>query len=224
MTVAFEKDRNLLYRQWHPATWQDYEKLRDAPSPDRVQLFFFDNQLLAENMGGKSLLHSEARELLSLILGLWLMRHPEINSKILGGCLMEKVGKQAVAPDIALYLGDNLPRYREGESRRINLDRDRVPDLVVEVADTTLDSDLDEKKHLYAELNVPEYWVIDAKGAQAFIFLFQAGRYLRSESSRLLPGFTDALLSRAIEQMKAGANISAVLWFNEQLSLSLEES
>ncbi|NJK35934.1 MAG: Uma2 family endonuclease [Oscillatoriales cyanobacterium SM2_2_1] len=224
MTVAFEKDQTLLYRQWHPATWQDYEKLRDDPSPDRVQLFFFENLLLAENMGGESLLHSEARELLSLILGLWLIRHPEINSKILGRCLMEKVGKQAVAPDIALYLGDNLPRYREGESRRITLDRDRVSDLVVEVVDTTLASDLDEKKHLYAELNVPEYWVIEAKGAQAFIFFLQERRYFRSEKSNLLRNFTDSLLSQAIEQMKAESNISAVLWLNEQLSLSLEES
>jgi Uma2 family endonuclease len=47
-----------------------------------------------------------------------------------------------------------------GESRFIDLDRWRVPDLVAEVSDTTLASDLDEKKQLYVALGIPEYWVV----------------------------------------------------------------
>lgn len=227
MTVSLEKRQTELYSQWQPATWQDYEHLRDKLGSDatiqRVQLFFYDHQLLAENMGWEGLLHSEVRELLSLILGLWLMQHPEIKSKILGSCLMEKVGKQAAAPDIAIYLGENLPQYRKGESRRINLDRDRLPNLVIEVADTTLDSDLDQKKHLYAELGIPEYWVIDSQSNQVFIFILQDQRYFKAENSQLITGFTATLLSETIEQMKAGSNISAALWFGERLSQFSEE-
>ncbi|MBP0031090.1 MAG: Uma2 family endonuclease [Roseofilum sp. Guam] len=37
-------------------------------------------------------------------------------------------------------------------------------DLVGEISDTTLSSDLDQKKHLYASFCIPEYWVIDVKG------------------------------------------------------------
>ncbi len=72
------------YAQWQTATWQDYERLRDDPSLERVQLFYYNHQLLVENMGWEGILHSEVRELLGLILGLWLMQHPEIKSKILG--------------------------------------------------------------------------------------------------------------------------------------------
>lgn len=221
MTVSLERPQAELYARWQPAIWQDYERLRDTLSNDstiqRVQLFFYDHQLLVENMGWEGLLHSEVRELLSAILVMWLMRHPEIESKILGSCLMEKSGKQAAAPDIAIYLGENLPQYRKGQSRRVNLDQERVPNLVIEVADTTLDSDLDEKKHLYAELGIPEYWVIDTQSNQVFIFVLQDRRYFKAENSQLIVGFTASLLSQTIEQMKAGSNISAALWFSEQL-------
>lgn len=143
------------------------------------------------------------------------MRHPEIKSKILGSCLMEKTGTKAAAPDIAVFLDENLPKYQEGDSRKINLDRDQAPKIVIEVADTTLDSDLDQKKHLYADLGIPEYWVVDAKSAQVFIFVLQGEQYVRFEQSQL---------SQAIEQMQAGSNILVVSWFNTQLSLYSEES
>jgi len=217
---------DVIQSQWQTATWQDYEQLRDNPSIERVQLFYYNHQLLIENMGWEGILHSEVRELLSTILAVWLMQHPGIKSKILGSCLMEKVGQQAAAPDILVYLGENLPQYQKGESRRINLDQQRSPDLVIEVADTTLDSDLDQKKHLYAALGIPEYWVIDAQGSQVFIFILSNQEYYRSEVSQLISGFTEQLLSEAIDQMKLGSNISAASWFSQQLlhSLSKEES
>ncbi len=226
MILSLEKHQTAQYSQWQPATWQEYEKLRDTSSPERSQLFFYNHQLLVENMGWEGILHSEVRELLSAILVMWLMAHPEIASKILGSCLMEKTGKQAAAPDILVYLGENLPQYQQGESRRINLDQQRPPNLVIEIADTTLDSDLDQKKHLYAALGIPEYWVIDAQGSQVFIFILQDQAYLRSEDSKTIWGFNANLLSQVIEQMKVGSNISAASWFKNQLShiLSMEES
>jgi Uma2 family endonuclease len=48
-----------------------------------------------------------------------------------------------------------------GGSRLIDRDRWRVLDLVAKISGTTLASDLDEKKQLYAALDMPEYWVID---------------------------------------------------------------
>jgi len=221
MTVFLKNHSTKLYAQWQRATWQDYERLRDIESQERSQLFFCNHQLLAENMGWEGILHSEVRELLSTILMMWLMTHPEIKSKILGSCLMEKVGKQAAAPDILVYLGENPPQYQQGQSCRINLDNQRSPDLVVEIADTTLDSDLDQKKHLYTALGIPEYWVIDAQGGQVFIFILQDQEYLRSESSQMLSGFTAQLLSEVIAQMKIGSNVSAAAWFNTQLSQTL---
>ncbi|ASC71213.1 hypothetical protein XM38_021650 [Halomicronema hongdechloris C2206] len=69
-----------------------------------------------------------------------------------------------------LYVGENTPRWQDGDPRRIDLQTWRVPDLVGEISDTTLASDLDEQKHLYEALGIPEYWVIDVKGERVFAF------------------------------------------------------
>lgn len=54
--------------------------------------------------------------------------------------------KGAGSPDVVIDVGDDYSKWTEGETRKIDLNRWRLPDLVGEVSDTTLASDLDEKK------------------------------------------------------------------------------
>lgn len=42
--------------------------------------------------------------------------------------------------------------------------------LLIEVADTTVDSDLKEKAPLYARANIREYWVLDARKRRVHVF------------------------------------------------------
>ena len=58
----------------------------------------------------------------------------------------------------------------------VNLDRYPAPDLVVEIAKTTLLDDLGTKRSLYEELGVAEYWVVDAGSS---------GNWLPNPRSRL---------------------------------------
>jgi hypothetical protein len=102
--------------------------------------------------------------------------------------LIEKPDTHACVPDLVLYKGENIPRWQPGEPRRIILNRHRLPDLVGEIADTTLSLDLDEQKQLYANLGIAEYWVIDVKGMRLFAF-----------------GLTEALLIVAMKFVLEGA-------------------
>jgi Uma2 family endonuclease len=43
-------------------------------------------------------------------------------------------------------------------------------DLVVEVADSSLNADLSTKAELYATAGIPEYWVLDVDGRRLFVF------------------------------------------------------
>lgn len=43
-------------------------------------------------------------------------------------------------------------------------------DLVVEIADSSLNADLSTKAELYATAVVPEYWVLDVEGRRLFVF------------------------------------------------------
>jgi Uma2 family endonuclease len=116
-----------------------------------------------------------------------------------------------------LYVGADYPQWQPGEPRRIDLSRSRVPDLVGEIADTTLANDLDEQKHLYAALGIPEYWVVDVRGQRVFAFLLQDGEYQICEASRALAGLPIALLEEALQRLSEGTNTSAAVWFIQQI-------
>ena len=165
MTVSLSKPdpvlQTLSLRQWHSASWQDYVALRDAPTQERVKLSFNQGKLWVD-MGGEGINHSGVSDLFTGLLFLLAIQNPDRLYTSLGRCLIEKPETQACAPDLVLYVGDNYPQWQEGEPRRIDLTRWRVPDLVGEISDTTLTNDLDEQKHLYAELKIPEYWVVGA--------------------------------------------------------------
>ncbi|GAB4339128.1 MAG: hypothetical protein OHK0047_29710 [Leptolyngbyaceae cyanobacterium] len=117
-----------------------------------------------------------------------------------------------------LYKGVNIPKWKPGEPRRIILDRYRLPDLVGEIADTTLGIDLDEQKQLYASLEIPEYWVIDVKGMRLFAFgLTPAGVYEAIQVSKVLEGLAIALVEQTLERLTTETNTAAANWLMQQL-------
>ncbi len=203
----------------HDATWADYERHRDDPTtPDRLRLFFNAGYLKVKLMGWEGIGHSEVNHLFTMLIGCWFMAHPEQVAHCLGGCLMEKPNTQAAAPDLMLYVGAGAPQWSKGESRRIDLRKWRVPDLVGEVADTTLAIDLDEMKRLYAALGIPEYWVIDVKGKQVLAFRLTDGIYQQCETSGVLAGLPIALLEETLDRLSEGTNISAASWFMQSIA------
>lgn len=203
---------------WQPATWEDYLAYRDDKTNDRMRLFFHLNRLLVIDMGWEGINHATINELFSMLFILWFIQKPEQIFSSLGGCLLEKETKQSGAPDLVLYLGEDYPRWQEGEPRRIDLNRWRVPNLVGEVSDTTLATDLDEKKKLYADMGIPEYWVIDVRGLRVFAFQLQSnGSYQECKSSLALSGLPISLLEQTLARLKEGTNGSAANWFGQQI-------
>jgi len=211
--------------QWQKATWEDYLVYRDDPSNERMRLFFHRGYLLVIDMGWEGIDHATFCDLFTMLFGFWFMHKPRQIFSSLGRCLMEKPKVKAGAPDLVLYLGEDYPRWRPGEKRRINLDRWRVPDLIGEISDTTLASDLDQKKKLYADLGIPEYWVVDVRGERVFAFVLKEdSTYQESQTSVALQGLPIALLEQTLLRLKEETNGSAALWFAQQIaSLKLEE-
>jgi Uma2 family endonuclease len=204
-------------QQWQQATWDDYVALRDDDKSDRCKLFF-DNQHLWVEMGAEGINHAKFGDLFAMIIAFWAAKFPDIKLSTLGGCQMEKKGTRAVAPDLVLYVGVDTPTWKTGQSRFINLDQWRSPDLVGEISDTTLAIDLDEKKRLYADLGISEYWVIDVRAYRIFAFrLDQEGVYRECEVSQVLPNLAIALLEKTLEQLATKTNTEAAIWFSQQI-------
>lgn len=204
--------------RWHRATWADYVALRDDPSPERMKLAFNEGWLWV-TMGAEGISHATVSDLFTMILGFWAMQHPDQVFCSLGRCLLERAEVRASAPDLVFYIGADYPQWQPGEPRRIDLTRNRVPNLVGEISDTTLASDLDQKKHLYAALGMPEYWVVDVQGRRVFAFLLQEnGEYLACETSQALAGLPIALLDDALQRLGEGTNTSAAAWLSQQIA------
>ncbi|MFB8788760.1 MAG: Uma2 family endonuclease [Potamolinea sp.] len=204
--------------QWKPATWEDYLAYCEDPSLDEVRLFFNQGYLLVD-MGNEGINHARFSRLFAMLFLSWFARKPEQIAEDLGGCVIEKPKTQGASPDLVLYIGEGVPQWQEGEPRRINLNKWRAPDLVGEVADTTLATDLDEKKRLYADLQIPEYWVIDIRGERVLAFRLQEDeKYQQIEYSVALEGLPISLLEQTLAQLNQGTNVSAALWFAQQIA------
>ncbi|MBD2771921.1 Uma2 family endonuclease [Iningainema tapete] len=204
-------------RQWQTATWQDYVALRDDPKLERIRLFF-DEGWLWVDMGAEGINHASISDLFTMLFFIWSTQRPEQVFSSLGRCLLEKSPLKAGAPDLVLYLGEDYPRWQPGEPRRIDLHQWLAPNLVGEISDTTLTTDLDEKKKIYASLGISEYWVIDVRGQRVFAFQLQDGKYTECTESVVLQGLPISLLNQALERMNKEANTRVAAWLAQQIA------
>jgi Uma2 family endonuclease len=216
--TAIQKANTLQIPQWQPAAWEDYLRYRDDPIPERMRLFFNGNSLLVD-MGSEGINHARVSDLFTLLFYIWFSRFVAQTAESLGRCLLEKPNQRAASPDLVLYIGEGVPQWQSGEPRRIDLTQWRVPDLVGEISDTTLATDLDEKKKLYAALEIPEYWVIDVQGKRVIVFRLQADKkYQQCVYSVALKGLPIPLLDQTLERLVEETNISAASWFAQQIA------
>ncbi|MBW4467910.1 MAG: Uma2 family endonuclease [Pegethrix bostrychoides GSE-TBD4-15B] len=206
----------LVPLQWQSASWDDYLRYRDD-STERLRLYFNGRAVLAD-MGSEGIDHASVSDLFLLLIYIWVKQvQPDLAVGSFGRCVLEKPGQKAASPDLVLYLGAGIPRRDAAKLRRIDLNQWRLPDLVGEIADTTLASDLDEKKRLYAALGIPEYWVIDVRG-RVMAFRLADGQYCQCVESVALMGLSIDLLEQALARLGEMPNFAVANWFEQMLA------
>ncbi len=207
----------LIPLRWQPASWDDYARQRDN-SAERLRLYF-NGQAVLVDMGSEGIDHASVSDLFLLLIYIWVKRmQPDLAVGSFGRCLLEKPGQKAASPDLVLYLGAGIPRRDDAKLWRIDLSQWRLPDLVGEIADTTLASDLDEKKRLYAALGIPEYWVIDVRGRVMAFRLQPDGQYCQCAESVALMGLSIDLLEQALARLAEMPNFAVANWFEQMLA------
>ena len=221
MTIALEKPNPPTILQQRRVTWADYVAIRDREDLVWRKIAFHQGWLWVD-MGTEGPVHASFSDLMTIIFGFWAFVHPDVVLQSYGRCLIEHPDTHACAPDLVLYKGENIPRWQPGEPRRIMLNRDRLPDLVGEIADTSLSLDLDEQKQLYASLGIAEYWVIDVKGLRLFAFgLTPDGTYAAIAVSQILTGLPIALIEQTLERLPQETNTAAANWLMQQLQTAV---
>ncbi|MFM2431237.1 MAG: hypothetical protein RLZZ511_2450 [Cyanobacteriota bacterium] len=221
-TIPVSTQTTQTHSQWSAtdqrssATWDEYLRTTDE-SAEQERVFFHAGELWVRDMSWEGIDHAQVKDLFILLLGLWYVAHPEPIARSYSGCLMEKTGLAAAAPDLMLYVGEGAPVWQAGEPRRINLDMVRVPDLVGEISDTTLASDLDEMKQLYAAIGIGEYWVVDVRGGRVLMFqVGDDGKYRECGESAVLAGVTVDVLAATLGRLGEMGNMGAANWFMGQ--------
>jgi len=108
-------------------------------------------------------------------------RRPHVNaSTLLMGWLVQVFGCQFVNPGAPVDVApeDNPTNEPEPDLIVLKRDQDQFPSanpgpedlqLVVEIADTSLNFDLTTKAALYARAGIPEYWVLDCAGRRLLV-------------------------------------------------------
>ncbi|NJS12745.1 MAG: Uma2 family endonuclease, partial [Microcoleus sp. CSU_2_2] len=135
-----------------------------------------------------------------------------ISLRGLTNCSYRKTGVRECQPDVSYYVGSRAQLAPRGTSIA-SLDVTPPPDLVIEVADSTLADDIGEKRLLYEELKVAEYWVLDVQKSEIIAFAIIADngsrRIVRSE---VLPGLTIALLAEALLRSRTQDQAEVGAW------------
>jgi hypothetical protein len=94
---------------------------------------------------------------------------------------------------------------------------------IIEIADTSLSDDLGEKRILYEDLGVAEYWVVDVKRARITAFKIIAdGGSQRIRVSEVLPGLVISLLEEGLQRSRQMDNTEVGAWFLAQVQASAQ--
>ncbi len=198
---------------WIMTTWNEY--LQETENPDRTKAkFYYNKGKLRIEMSPLGNDHASDHYILSHAIGLYAaFNNIELNGK--DNCTYEKTGSKSAQPDLSFYIGTTVDAVPYGTTI-IELDSYPPPTLVIEIANTSLGDDLGEKRLLYEDLEVQEYWIVDVKNVKIIAFAMEQEGSKRIKQSLVLPDLEIALLEEALRRTRQTNHSRVSAWLLEQ--------
>ena len=184
---------------WVVATWNEYIQAIEDPIYEKARGYYHNGRLRIE-MAPLGHDHACDNTVIAFAVNLFCSLKG-IPVKGLTNCTYRKTGYQEAQPDVSYYANKNGAAVPWGTSI-INLDDYPPPDLVIEVANTSLADDKGEKRLLYEELKVGEYWIVDVQNVQVIAFAVADGGSKRITQSQVLPGLAISVLEDALRRTR----------------------
>ncbi len=184
---------------WVHATWNEYTQVIEDPRLEKAKGYYYKGKMKIE-MSPVGNDHSRDHSIVIYAVHLFAA----INNIDLNGhdnCTYRKTGFEEAQPDVSYYIGKNADVIPWGTTI-INLDRFPSPTLAIEVANTSLSDDKGEKRLLYEEIGVAEYWIIDVQNVEVIAFTIENGGSRRITQSQVLPGLAITLLEEAFRRTR----------------------
>jgi Uma2 family endonuclease len=184
---------------WVVASWDEYIQIIEDPAYEKAKCYYHNGQLRIE-MSPVGNDHASDHTVIIFAVNLFAaIKDIPLSGK--DNCTYRKVGFQEAQPDVSYYIGENADVIPWGTSI-INLDSYPPPHLVIEVANTSLSDDKGEKRLLYEDLKVAEYWIVDVQNVRILAFAISDGGSRRITESQVLPGLAISLLEEALQRTR----------------------
>lgn len=190
-------------------SWQTYETLLKELSHRRLRLTYYYGNL-------EIMVPSPEHELYKEILGRFvetLAEELEIRIYPLGSTTFKRPELIGAEPDKCFYV-QNLNAVKG--KKRIDIDRDPPPDLVVEIDIT---SSSENRFPVYADLGVPEIWRYH--GNSFTVYQLQNQQYIPCDQSIAFPNLPITEISKFLQQAMTMDYLELVrsfrLWVRSQI-------
>jgi Uma2 family endonuclease len=184
---------------WVTATWDEYIQIIENPAYQKAKSYYHDGRMRIE-MPPVGNDHASDHTIIIFAVNLFAsIKGIALNGK--DNCTYRKTGFDDSQPDVSYYIGSSADAVPYGTSI-INLDIYPPPSLVIEVANTSLADDKGEKRLMYEDLGVAEYWIVDVQNVQVIALKIENGGSRRITQSQVLPGLSISLLNEAFRRTR----------------------
>jgi Uma2 family endonuclease len=205
--------KQLVTNTWAIATWDEFLKNLENPAHVKAKGYYHNGKYRIEMtpIGNE---HSQDHSIINHAVYLYAtLRNIPLTGK--DNCSYRQVGLKEFQPDLSYYVGNNANAIPWGVGV-VDLNEYPVPDLVIEVASTSLADDLGEKRLLYEDLEIAEYWVVDVQNVKVIAFAIEDNGSKRIAESLVLTGLKIEILTAALQRSRSTNHTEVGSWLMQQ--------
>ncbi|MUL38445.1 Uma2 family endonuclease [Gloeocapsopsis dulcis] len=203
----------LLTDTWVTTTWDDYLRVLEDPAYEKAKSYYYNGQMRIE-MSPVGNDHASDHTIIIYAIHLFAaINNIDLNGK--DNCTYRKTGVNAAQPDVSYYIGETTDVIPWGTGI-VDLDLYPPPTLAIEVANTSLLDDKGNKRLLYEELGVSEYWIIDVQNVEVIAFAVENNGSRRIRQSQVLSGLDIAVLEEAFQRTRQMNHGKVSAWLLSQ--------
>lgn len=199
----------IITDTWVKASWQDFIQATENPDYEKAKFYYYQGKLRIE-MSPVGNDHANDHSTIMGGIHLYLATH-DLNLTVKDNCSYQKAGQKEAQPDISCYVGEKANSI-PFETGLVNIDQFPAPDLVIEISNTSLADDQGEKRLLYEELGIQEYWIVNVKAGEIIAFKIENGGSYRIRESQVLPNLKLSILEEALKMTRQTNHGKVMAW------------
>jgi Uma2 family endonuclease len=205
----------IITDTWVNVSWEEFIQATENPDYQKGKFYYYQGRLKIE-MSPLGNDHARDHSIINTAINIYVaMNHINLNAN--DNCSYRKTGYQEAQPDLSYYLGENVNVIPYG-TNIINLNDFPPPNLIVEIANTSLADDQGEKRLLYEELGIKEYWIVNVQKSEIIAFKMENQGSYRIKESLVLPNLQLSILEEALKMTRQTNHSKVVTWLLEKFS------